>query len=460
LIASGGNVDGVALAGRAFAHTPTYDSLDGGIKFVSGLEPVQERETNPAWQSPTTTFAQLGFGDRTITGIGTFQELYYFQRPPGWLLLPGSQLKLEIASSPALNLASSHIAVFLNEVPVGSIETGTGENTFEATFDLPVALINETPLGVYPQQMVLRLAVSNYIQEGECEAVYQEASWLRANASSAFTILHDYMAIPDLQAFPYPFVSDDNPYPTTLVVPESPTNDELSMALSIASTLGHYAPADFEVDIVTADTANEDSLSRSNIIAIGTMMRNPLIDQMNESMGASSHPGVYEALNNPSSGIIREGISPWNDSRAVLLVYSQTNVGLQNTVTALAGSAPAVPESSTIAVVEGNLAVRALSVIEMPNQDNEAIGYPTPMAQETSAPAEQVAQNESGENGGTAQPESAAVDSASTPTAEDEAASRNGPQLLQSQPVLVYILGLAVLAIPFAIWLSRRQMKP
>ena len=447
LIVSGGSPAGVALAGDAFSHSPTYNALDGRIKFVNALEPINEADTNPPWQNDNTSFAQLQFGTRTISGVGTFDELFFLEIPPGWVLLPGSQLVLDVASSPALSSEQSHVAVFLNEVPIGNIPTGENAQNTRAVFDLPIQQINVNPLGERPHKLILRLSVSNYLRQSRCSTVYADSAWIQINGSSSFVTVNDFMATPDLQAFPYPFVNDDAGA-TTIILPENPTADEIENSINIASTLGRYTPSDFSLEIITVDEVSEISLAQSNVIIIGTVERNSLINEFNDHMGELNNPGVYEALKNTSNGLIREGQSLWNNNRVALLVFAQTQEGVDNAILGLFDGAPPILQSGKLAVVEPNQTMRILEATVQPQLELD----------ETDP-----------RDGNTVPTEVAPVEESSVteilPTDETQGSGLEGdvnPVVSEddpSPPVLLLLLGLMVLAIPFAIWIGRSQAK-
>ncbi|HLP82056.1 MAG TPA: cellulose biosynthesis cyclic di-GMP-binding regulatory protein BcsB, partial [Nitrosomonas sp.] len=276
LIVSGGSPEGVAKAGSAFSDSPTFRSLAGKIKFVHAPEPVKESDMNPAWQEDKTSFAQLHFGTRMITGVGTYDEEYLLEFPPGWVLQPGSKLVLNIASSPALSSEQSHIAVFLNELPIGTVAIGENAQNNQVIFDLPVQQINVNPIGELPHKMIMRMSITNYLRRDRCLTISDASAWTQISDSSYFVTSHTFMTVPDLQAFPYPFVNDETKS-TVIIIPEKPTNEEIETALSLASTLGRYTPSDFALKIITADKATDADVHQSNLIIIGTPERNPLI---------------------------------------------------------------------------------------------------------------------------------------------------------------------------------------
>lgn len=239
---------------------------------------------------------------------------------------------------------------------VGTTPIGAGIEETYFTFDLPVGLLNETPLGERPQALTLRLEVANFLTEASCEQIHPDAAWTKIFADSYFVARHLYMPLPDLQAFPYPFVSDQPHAPTTIVLPPEPNGRELGLALSLAATLGHFAPADFELHLLTADQASPETQAGANLIVLGSSERQPLANQFLEAMGAvpgyRGQAGLYQALKSQQSGLLREAPSPWNDERVALLVFGRSEAGFEQAARALFNAAPPVARPGSVAVVE------------------------------------------------------------------------------------------------------------
>jgi hypothetical protein len=353
LVVSASGEAGLRLAGDSFRHTPTFVTLQGEYKFVRELSANPADYTGAPWTTPTTTFAQLGDRMREIRGTGIVDEYYSFRRPAGWILDEGSTLTLDVSFSPVLRASESYVSAFINDVFIGTLRTGQGIAMQPVTFALPVAQLNETPTGERPQNLTLRLSVANYLAETRCEQTHPETAWTRISPNSYFTTPHVYLTLPDLQAFPYPFVSDAADAPTTtIIVPSEPTPDDLANGLSMAATLGRYATHGVNLALVTSADASQQTHGDSHLIVIGESARNPLVNDLSEGMVAVPDPAVYESLQNPQFGVLREGQSPWNAERVALLVYSASEAGVNEGVSALWKTVPPVSQPGSVAVVE------------------------------------------------------------------------------------------------------------
>ncbi|NPA27367.1 MAG: cellulose biosynthesis cyclic di-GMP-binding regulatory protein BcsB [Chloroflexi bacterium] len=349
LILSGATVEALAKAGEAFAHRPTYRTLRGETASVTGAMPLADPFPPPPWTTETTTFAQLGKDDRRVDGAGVHDVRYYFKRPPGWVLDKGSQLTLRYEASPALTSREAYVAVFINDVPVGTVRTGPDFDQNEVTFELPIVRLNRTPKGEIDPRFTVRFEVANYLQERNCEQTHPDAGWTIIRSDSFFVTPHVYFTLPDIQVYPYPFVSVEEGDPTWVIVPQQPTRDEMAYGLEIIAQLANYVDLrNFTMSVLTADQVTEDGLKERNLIVLGSEARQSLIrtllDKLGPLPGYRGEQGIYTALQNNRQGLLREGASPWNPKRVVLMAFGLTDEGAQRAIEALLAEVPPVNE--------------------------------------------------------------------------------------------------------------------
>ncbi len=364
LLVSAASEAGLERVALAFTDRDTFHVLSGPYMFIRDRLPAVEPIPGPPWLTERTTFAQLGEGDRLVRGTGVYQEVYYFHRPAGWIFDNGAQLVLRFASSTALSSRESYIAVYVNDIPVGATRIGPDIPEREAVFDLPITRLNQAPDGSRPQALTLRLEVANYLQEAQCEQIHPDAAWTRIQADSYFVTPHVYLALPDLQAFPYPFVSDQPTAETVIAVPPQPRRREMALALDLAAYLGRYQVAEAPLHILSADQINEETHRDAHLIVLGQRSRQPLVDAFLDVMGAipgyRGEAGLYRALSTPYQGLIREGPSPWNPDRVALLVFGESEAGFENAMYGLLSGAPPVGQPGSVALVDDNRNVRVI----------------------------------------------------------------------------------------------------
>lgn len=369
---------GLQLAGDAVQHRPTYNTLNDAFEFVRGLSETDFAPLLPAWSDERTSFAQFDNRTRRIEGIGSFTEEYVFPLPPGRAVQAGGTLTLNYAFSPVLRSSESYIAAFINDVYVGTAITGQGIDETTATFSLPAAELNQNIIGERSQTWTLRLDVANYLVEENCEQTHADTAWTEIYPTSHVDAGFNFLPLPDLQIYPYPFVASDGDVPTAIVIPDEPTTDEISAVLAIAARMGQRAFGDFDLALITESDATEAAYSDHNLILTGTLERLPLIETLQAEMNTIPEQQVYQALNNPEYGILRESQSPWNPERVALLVYGQDADTLERAQMLLQERIPPVNQPGAVAIVppDGEPRVIYRAAEPLPQSDASIVREP------------------------------------------------------------------------------------
>jgi hypothetical protein len=379
LIVSGGTSDAVLRAASVFENYATFTNLQGAFELVrADGRPPDATITSP-WGSGITSLAALGATDRTVRGTGSFDVYYAFDRPAGRVLMQGARFTLNAAFSPTLYSAESYVAAFINDVFIGSLRTGEGALTNRLTFDLPVEQLNQTTGGTRPQTWVIRLSVSNQLRQEACAQVHPESAWTTISADSAFDARFNYLTLPELQAFPYPYVGGESAT-STLVIPDSPTADEISAALRLALVMGQRARGiDLPLNIALTGEVSEGTHGDHHLLILGTLDRQPLLTAMIAQLPAVFDPQLYQAVNEASSGIVRQSASPWNRERVVTLVYSPSADGFDKAYRGLMTGAPPVDAPATFAIyreLDARPALTYRSITAEPAAEPSVVGEP------------------------------------------------------------------------------------
>jgi hypothetical protein len=347
IVVSAGNAQGLRMAGQAFASDEMFAQLDGRFTFVDSIPETDEEALEGPWMSNQTTFAQMGYEHQTVNGLRVSEASYYTRWPAGWVLRGDAQLILNVAYSPNV-MPGSYIEVSIDNTPVGiaRLEQSVGQRQF--IFDLPADDLQDEML--LPQSVQIRLQVANYMPIAECQTIDPSLVWTRILNSSHLITPHDYATLPDLLAFPYPFVSDQPAAPVTLVLPDEPEQTEIEQALAVAAVLGRYALRSFDLNVAFADDVTESEYADSHLIVLGERTRQPWV---NTFLSASADLEVS------STGLLHEMVSPWNMGRVVLIVSGQDTDGFASAISALE-LVPAVDRSGTTAVVEAGESPRVV----------------------------------------------------------------------------------------------------
>jgi hypothetical protein len=388
------NTAGIQLAGQVFADNATFRTLKGSAQVVKDLVPKVASDQPPAWSNQVTTFKELGEGDHTISSTGATDDFYFFRYPPGWLIKKGAQLTLNVAFSPSMNPEESYVSVFVNNVPIGSLRTGKDATDHQVTMNLPLEVLNSGSEGS-SQGILIRVAVANFLSTTNCVADHPDAAWTTILNTSYFSIDNAYMSVPDLQTFPYPFVSDKINAPTTIVLPAEPTSVELAKGLEMAATLGRYAPADFELRTVTSSEALQNTQGKANLIIMGSRDRQPLVDQLSGLMltdlKSKEAIDTFKKFQLSDVGFWHEGVSPWSKERVALVISGTTQSSFVTAASALTVASPPITRPGLIAVIDNVRVPRTIISLQGQVAEAEATqaateavsATPTPSGQQT-----------------------------------------------------------------------------
>ena len=353
LLVSGNGTAGLEMAGQAFGDEPTFGSLQERFHFVHRLVELPEPRQPRPWTTPLTTFAQLGQNDLTTMGLGLTNSYYFFPQPAGTLLDPShnNQLLLHLAFSPALRAQTSYTVVYVNDIYIGSVDAATTNGDAWVAFDLPTEALNERLLRGDTRELKVQLSIANLLPTNSCEQVDIESSWTKVYADSHFDVGFMPTELPDLAAFPYPFVDFQGGDPVRIVVPERPTRSELSMALSLAAILGQQSIGDTAVDMRLATGETARTYADYQLITLGTPNRHPLLRQLIDDTLLTTPSDIYQLLATPRNGFFQTMRPVWDEEKIVLAIFGETPQGFNNAAEAFYEQGYLVRDIGSLALI-------------------------------------------------------------------------------------------------------------
>jgi hypothetical protein len=232
----------------------------------------------------------------------------------------------------ALSNNSTTLTLLINDNPVSSIEL-SGKINDKTPWDvtLPLSLIKGSAVNVK-----INSAVSGYGYD--CYNLSNPNYWVYVTGDS--TVTYKYKStpyVPNLSKFPYPFIKDpslEKDY-ITVVLPTNPTLDNLSATFYLANALGRRETwRGLKLAGTTAERLNEDEEKNSNIIYLGTAKQLQL-SKMNIKwpLPIDANEKILDKDNkiiSNQTGVILLAVSPWNPTRAVLVVTGNSDVAVRN----------------------------------------------------------------------------------------------------------------------------------
>ncbi len=354
LLVSANGDEGLLLAGAAFSHTATFDAMTGTTVFIKNLREAPNPPRN--WQSSPTTWMQLGGFDQTISGTGMFNAFYFFQRPLGQLLHEGATLNLNISASPALQAPDSYITVLIDNEYVGHVAIGGGIANQWVSLPLPVEALNRASLTTTQPTMVVQLVVANFVSETICQQSYPQAAWTTISAESYFDLSFESRPLPDLQAFPYPFVDE---VPTILVFPDDPTDEELGAALSLSAVLPSA-----QLTLIPASAFTTQSHPEGHVILLGTIDRQPHLEAFFVGLDVDLY---QQSADMPETGILAQTLT--DDGRVVLMVYGVTYAHFEEALQALISTNTPINQTGSVGLVRAGSPVQMIARAVDPLRD-------------------------------------------------------------------------------------------
>ncbi len=270
----------------------------------------------------SVTFAELGYQDTSL--VSPFDATrVLFSTPPNWRLSPGGtvQIDYEINLSGAdaglvgkgQNPYGGSLQVTFNGQVVGTISL-TDLKSKTAQFQLPPAALTSVR-----QDGRHQLTIS---LNGQFSCLYNVRAIVTIKSTSSFNLPFQ-VSSPDLNLsrLPAPFhlrnalLSDS----TLVVVPNDPNVDELKAALNLMSGFGSIVGETFDFGLTTAGELTQDNLKNSNLIFVGRPEQFNLLDNIKFPLAVQNNEFVSMPPESASDGVVEMALSPWNESKVVLL---------------------------------------------------------------------------------------------------------------------------------------------
>lgn len=314
------------------------------------------------------TFAELGFQETSL--VSPFDSTrVLFSIPANWRLVPNGEVQLDFE-------------VTLTGADVGLI--GTEQNPYGGSLvvtfnDQLVSTIALSNLG--PQTLTLSLPAESLTSVRE-DGRHQ----LTISLSAQFSCLYNIRALVvikptstfklpfevsspelDLSRLPAPFHLRNALLPdkTLVVVPDDPDVKELQAALNVMSGFGTLVGESFDFGLVAVGELTEAVLAESNLIFVGRPEQFDLLSTVNFPLAVENKKFANLPSESETDGVIELAISPWNESKAVLLVGGNSTDAVMKAAQATSSGRILIYENPALAyVADVKLLSRTLPVVE------------------------------------------------------------------------------------------------
>ncbi|MGB0384280.1 MAG: cellulose biosynthesis cyclic di-GMP-binding regulatory protein BcsB [Ardenticatenaceae bacterium] len=370
LLLSGQSELGLTRAALALADHNSLKLMSGQFTLV---KETPQSVHAPQSLSESMTLEELsGMGNQRIKGITIEEAQYCFRLPHNWNVGPNAMLDLNYAHSPILWAERSSLEVRLNGATVSSAKLDPAEGgQKQAQISLPA---DEFIDGYNCLQFVFTLR----LEPNQCVLDLGHEAWAEIDATSQLFLPHSQAEendwLPNMAQYPYPFNLDTDLANTTLVLPESPNEQELLGALKVAARLGHEARHQtLQLQLKTAKAWDEQSDKNNHLILIGDGKRNVASTQLAEEL--LSFTGSNETTMKVRQDMVlhqQSGTSlasaellhsPWATDRAILQLSSYNESALEQLFELLSSNRAEESLNGNIVIVTEAGMVRGLDTL-------------------------------------------------------------------------------------------------
>lgn len=325
------------------------------------------------------SLSDLGFGEKKLLSpIDSFRVL--FSVPPNWQLASGGFIELhyEVSIIGLLNQAAPQntnsvggdLFVRFNGVIIGTIKTDqTGD------FVLKMAIPDEALVSVREDgRHVLSIDFDAQLScnyNAQITVVVKPTSFFNLNYQEGSPQLN-------FTRFPAPFYLENSIIPDSslIIVPDNPDQMELQAAINVAAGLGSIINNDYTLDIVRYGDLDETSKSHNHLIFVGLPEKFSALSEVGFSIPIRN--GKFDRLPSEAlnDGILELALSPWNPSKAILLVSGDSLDALSKAAFALSNNRVFVYEDPTVAFVS-NVQFLDTNIPSVEKFTLEDLGYTT-----------------------------------------------------------------------------------
>lgn len=327
----------------------------------------------------TVTFGELGFQETTLVSPYDSTRVL-FSIPPNWRLVPGGVVELEyevtLSGVDADKIGTeqnpyggSLVLTFNNQLVDTVSLKDLGPHTVELTLP-PTGLTSVRDDGRH--QLTISLSA-------QFSCVYDIRAIVTIRPTSSFRLPFEVSSPElDLARLPAPFHLSDALLPdrTLLVVPDDPDVRELEAALNVMSGFGALVGETFDFSLVTAGELTEPALAESNLIFVGRPEQFELLGTVDFPLAIENNKFAGLPAESATDGVLEMGVSPWNESKATLLVGGNSTEAVVKAAQAVSSGRILIYENPALAyVAEVQPLAETLPVVE--DFTFQSLGYQT-----------------------------------------------------------------------------------
>lgn len=285
-----------------------------------GIDKSLAQDAGQASEDDTVRLEQFGMNDLTLRAPLSSTQ-YAFALPATWTLLDGATLQLHFTANLDIEeVPNATLTVTLNEIV---LETIVIDQAGSQTITIPIPLESLTPLWSSNRHL-LRITFDSHT-----DCILNDDVQVIVHPDSSFIFPHKMGNLPtDLTKLPFPlFQYSFIPNDVVIVVPDHPTANELRAALSVAAGWGQITNTNTSLTLVQASGLAADVRTANHIILVGKPDTLPQIAEVQWSEPLRGNSFNISGAKT-DDGIIQMATSPWNKTKAALLISGQNDAAL------------------------------------------------------------------------------------------------------------------------------------
>lgn len=294
---------------------------------VKDQEPAPTVEPAALQSLENLSFTALGFTETRL--IGPFDSTsLQVSFPEEWEFDQPGSLHLEFVLSiygvdyiEGISQSGGVLNVSVNDYSLVSIPLNQiGDNALDIPLTQDV-LISQRTDGRFDLSFDL-FSQESCIRDIDVDVVIKETSYLKLPHSSTTPLT-------DLTFFPRPFFQPDSLYERRvfLVVPDNASDAELQAAMDVSAGLGNLTNGDLLVDLVVNSSLTTEIINSEHLVLVGKSGSIPMFAELNMPVKLVNGQFDYSEAG-AEDGLVQEIVSPWNNTKAILIVSGNTDAGV------------------------------------------------------------------------------------------------------------------------------------
>ncbi|ESA32327.1 cellulose synthase [Leptolyngbya sp. Heron Island J] len=343
LVATGNGPTAVTKAVQFLTQSQDRKIGAGQVVLVNDVEEIESPDIRD-WPRylPLNDNFELGdltgfnnepFDDVAIRGAHAPPFEFDFKALPDDRFLPGNTMTLRYTYGPQVNPLTSLVEVQLDGITVAGerLDSVDGQRRATLKVELPEQHIT-------PQSRLKVYLRFDPRERRSCSRVTDHQLWGTIHSDSTFNLNRQQVAkLPDLNLLKagYPFASPQDLSRTAIVVPDQPDLNELAVMLEFSERLGRLSRSEaVQVEVYPVSQLTPEIQESQHLVAIGLRSQFPLVEALEAAefnlKDGGRQWGDSEVRTLPDSeGVLQQQLSPWNESRVLLTMTAQNDVGLQ-----------------------------------------------------------------------------------------------------------------------------------